>query len=470
MENWLQDNIQDINLRDSIQKLITEHPDSASVIQQLIDYYQNKLGINNSAEDHTNKKRKIATDPKDQKVIASIPDISFQLPSRKKYTLVLTSQKLQLISEKSQQIEHEYILSFLNLCVCVPTPDKPQGSFTFSLFPSSNNNTEGLSSPSSPQPPSVLLDAIVFNILDKGALNIKQHEKEEVKTYTSPQEKKQAIIDLFLLHVFKNNKGNQQNVITPSRQTYTCSGVSPTTGKPEMDRTFVNTYLRNKEGVLYFLPNGILYGFKKPTLFIPTSFISATMITNITKRTFDLTIQLFPSKLPLGNGDSQSSFYTPFLQQQERKKDDDENNNDHKKEESASLLLPFSMIEQTEYAGIEAYIQKVGIKDQSMTEATKAPEPLKSSKDQYKNDDDDDGDEEMKKKQDHGKNIDEEDEEDDEDFMPGNNSDDDDDDVLEYDSNASDDEDEDDDHHGKDGSMDGNEGEEEEEVNELEDD
>ncbi|CAO3632292.1 unnamed protein product [Cunninghamella echinulata] len=399
----------------------------------------------------------------DQQVIASIPDISFQLPSRKKYTLVLTSQKLQLISEKTQQMEHEYLLSLLNLCICVPTPDKPQGSFTFSIFPSSNINTEE-------EPSSLVLDTIVFNILDKGALNIKQHEKEEVNTYTSPQEKKQAIIDLFLLHLFKNNKNNQQNVITPSRQIYTCSGVSPTTGKPELDRTFVNTYLRNKEGVLYFLPNGILYGFKKPTLFIPTSFISATMITNITKRTFDLSIQLFPSKLPLGNGDSQSSFYTPFLQQQQdRKKDDDENNN-NKKEESASLILPFSMIEQTEYAGIEAYIQKVGIKDQSMTEATKAPESLKSSKDQYENDDDDDN-KEMKKK-DHGKTIDEEDEEDDEDFMPGNNSDDDDD-VLEYDSNASDEEDDDDDQHEKDGSMNQDEDEDEdenEEVNELDDD
>ncbi|CAO3630384.1 unnamed protein product [Cunninghamella blakesleeana] len=367
-----------------------------------------------------------------KEIVSSISDISFQLPARKKYTLAITScSTLQLINEKTKQIEYEYAIHPCQTCICVPTPEKPQGSFTFSIFSQPNENHHDHPSSLS----SLSSDTIVFNLLDKGTITIQSFSSSSSsnheQTYTTPEEKKQAMIDFILKHVLKED---QQKMILPSKEYYTCSGVSASTGKPELDRTFVNTYLRNKEGVLYFLPTGILYGFKKPTLFIPLSMISATIITNITKRTFDLHFQFFPTKLPLGNN-SDPSFWTPFLQHDENNDNEKNDKNDKNDKKKTVLSLPFSMIEQTEFAGIDGYIKKMGITDQSMTEATKAPEPTSNKK--GKGVDRGDHDE---KGNDQESNLflgDEDDSEEDVDFEPGNHSDDD---ALEYDSNASDDE------------------------------
>ncbi|KAG1060136.1 hypothetical protein G6F42_028073 [Rhizopus arrhizus] len=125
------------------------------------------------------------------------------------------------------------------------------------------------------------------------------------------------------------------------------TGVSSTTGKLE-DRSHVIGYLKAKDGFLFFLPTGILFGFKKPTLFFPISSLASTVITNITQRTFDLTLTLRPESKVLGS----AGFRTT------KEGDDD--------------TVQFSMIEQSEYGGIEAYTKKLNINDHSMAEERKA--------------------------------------------------------------------------------------------------
>lgn len=373
------DDIDDIELQKDIITLVDEHKEAGPVIEKLIQYYTLKLNLGE------NKKRKLAPHQEQDNDDAGqpstkIPDLSFQLPARKKYTLVFTRSKLQLLNEKTQTVEHVLSVSDLSQVTCVPTPEKPAGSFTFALF--SKHETT---------------DPFVFSLADKGALTIlRPGEQALTSPLTSPEDKKKALVDLL--------KTVCNDVALPSREFYTCSGVSPSTGKADPDRAFVKTYLRTKDGVLYFLPQGILFGFKKPTVFIPKASIAATVITNVTTHTFELGLQLHPDRLPLGAG---STSWAPFQQED-------------------TILLPFSMIEQTDYAGIEGYIQKLGINDQSMTEATKAPEPTNKNN-KYSTDDD--------ATTEHQEQPDLEDEEDDEDFAPDDGSDDEN--PLEYDSDAS---------------------------------
>ncbi|CAO3598078.1 unnamed protein product [Absidia cylindrospora] len=433
------DDIDDTQLKKDISQLVNEHESAGPIIQKLIEFYRAKVESSKLNDGGGDTKRRKLTQQQDSddgsdyplQQCTKIPDLSFQLPSRKKYTLVLTKSKLQLMNEKTQTVEHTIPANDIVMVACMPTPEKPPGSFTFALF---SKHTS--------------LEPFVFTLADKSSLVIRTTPQDhEERTLTQPEEKKTALIDL-LLTTYKVITSDQLAI--PSRQHYVCSGVSPSTGKADTDRTFVQTYLRTKDGVLYFLPQGILFGFKKPTVFVPISLISATVITNVTKHTFDLGLQLKQDHYPLGAG---TTSWAPFLQQ-------DTSSNGEKDESTATavndttILLPFSMIEQTDYAGIERYIQKLGINDQSMTDATKAPEPTKSAnkKDQYENETGQDEDDTMANHTDQHNGVDDDEQDEDVDFVPGENSDDEN--PLEYDTDASLDDDDRDDHgarptHGK---------------------
>lgn len=93
---------------------------------------------------------------------------------------------------------------------------------------------------------------------------------------------------------------------------------------------FVEAHIGSKEGTLYFLPNYIIFGFKKPILCLELKEIESITYTSITRVTFNVTIVL----------------------------------KDGGKQE-------FSMIDQEEYEKINQYVQEKEYKDQSMAEEQK---------------------------------------------------------------------------------------------------
>ncbi len=91
-----------------------------------------------------------------------------------------------------------------------------------------------------------------------------------------------------------------------------------------------------RTGYLYFLATGIFFGFKKPLAFFPFESISAVSYTSVLQRTFNLNIAV---QLP-----------------------------DHE----ATKEHEFSMIDQADFAGIDAYIKRHGLQDASLAESRKA--------------------------------------------------------------------------------------------------
>ena len=87
-------------------------------------------------------------------------------------------------------------------------------------------------------------------------------------------------------------------------------------------------------GYLFFLKNGILWAFKKPLAYFSFAAIESVSYTSITKRTFNLSI--------------------------------------HVSADRGGAELEFIMIDQEEYAGIDAYIKKNRLNDASMAEARRA--------------------------------------------------------------------------------------------------
>ncbi|KAI9014430.1 hypothetical protein CLU79DRAFT_767564 [Phycomyces nitens] len=387
MSAWLEESIDDPGLRDAVQDVLASCPSSICAFKGLIDYYNSKLALNEQSPEPEPKRHK-----SNHTVVTTILDVSFNIPARRKFNIVITTSHLQLINPKTQIPEYTYPLEEIQIGACTPTPDKAQKHYTFTLFVKNQDS-----------------EAIVFNIQDKGDLVIKTPGQED---RVLSQAK-----DITLTQIFQNDA--HLSITQPSKELFTSSVVSPTTGKREHERLYVNGFLRNKEGSLFFLSQGVLFGFKKPTFLIPVKHISSIVISTVTQHTFDLSLKL---KKNMGVYGAPLSSITGGA----------------KNKEEDQTTIVFSMIERSEYIGIDAYIKTSGIHDNSMTEETKAPESKLKSIGQKDNVD-------TQENGMVGEDGDDYDEENDHDFVPSDYNDD----PLEYDTDASSEGDEDYDNEGK---------------------
>lgn len=116
--------------------------------------------------------------------------------------------------------------------------------------------------------------------------------------------------------------------------------------RPTEKAVHVRAFRGSKDGYLFFLPTGILWGFKKPLLFLPLDRIVAVSYTNVLQRTFNIVVEVDLQ----GSGGSA----------------DDENEE-----------IEFGMLDQEDYGGIsETYVQRHGLQDRSMAERRKAKREL----------------------------------------------------------------------------------------------
>ena len=98
-------------------------------------------------------------------------------------------------------------------------------------------------------------------------------------------------------------------------------------------------------GFLFFLPTGILYAFKKPLLFFAFDDIESVSYTSVLQRTFNLNVTTHqPSSSTTARNEGE----------------------DGKQE------FEFSMLDQAEFAGIDAYVKRHGLQDASMAEQRRA--------------------------------------------------------------------------------------------------
>lgn len=119
--------------------------------------------------------------------------------------------------------------------------------------------------------------------------------------------------------------------------------------RPNEKAVHVKAFRGSKDGYLFFLENGILWGFKKPLMFIPLNRIVATSYTGILQRTFNLSVEVFAT-----DGDTTEE-------------------------------IEFSMIDQEDYGTIDEYIKRNRLQDRSMAEQRKAKLELAENRGPKKN-------------------------------------------------------------------------------------
>jgi hypothetical protein len=240
--------------------------------------------------------------PVDPSHILTIRDLSFQTPLRKKLNLIFTQNDLQAHSPAKQELSIP--LNQIRHVISVTAPDKTAKTWNFVVM--YGDNTE--------------LEAWVFGVPDTVAKTATGGDTFPLDTTLSYK--------ALLISAFKKLSGVV--VAEPSSSEFESPIALP--GRPKETAFHAVAHRGAKEGYLYFLSTGILYGFKKPVSFFPLATIREVTFASILQRTFNLVVST-------------------------------EDNVDGEE---------FGMIDQMLFNGIQGYTVKHGIQDASLSEQRKA--------------------------------------------------------------------------------------------------
>ncbi|KAK4895155.1 hypothetical protein LTR27_006764 [Elasticomyces elasticus] len=256
-------------------------------------------------------------------------DVSFQVPARKKLKLQLVAdvkdkakQEVRLQNQQSNAIDHSIPADQIEQVFCLPVPEKQQRQWNFVIFPKPGATTaEGM--------PCEQMVFTMGEVVPTGATSAGQAISEQDTFVTVAERELNGLLQPQGKHVVIPNAGEFVSSI-------------PQPHRKNEKAYHVKVYRGSKDGYLFFLPNGIVFGFKKPLAFFPFSTIEAISYTSVLQRTFNLVI---------------SSREPPAPSQQD---------------EAETKDVEFSMLDQADFAGIDEYIKRHGLNDASMAAQRRA--------------------------------------------------------------------------------------------------
>ncbi|KAF2166885.1 hypothetical protein M409DRAFT_22937 [Zasmidium cellare ATCC 36951] len=250
-------------------------------------------------------------------------NVSFQIPARKKLKLQLVAdqaasrkREIRLIDPKTESTEHTLSNAQIDQIFCLPVPEKQQRQWNFCVFPAPGAATED----------GTPCEQMVFTLNETKPDDATSSTRAAVEgdtyvTVTEPEFDQ-------LLQVYG------KSIVKPTDTEFASS--IPQAHRKGEKAYHVKAHKGTKEGYLFFLPNGIVFGFKKPLSFFPFSAIESVSYTSVLQRTFNLVIAAT------------------------------EGNSTEVKE------VEFSMLDQADFAGIDEYVKRHGLNDASMAADRKA--------------------------------------------------------------------------------------------------
>ncbi|KAI9643399.1 Syntaxin-7 [Ciborinia camelliae] len=285
-------------------------------------------------------------------VLLEIKEISVVIPQRKKYTLCFTSTHLYARLPTSEEpvsgmsyawkdigTSHALVLLEVSLIVCVfaeyvfclPVPEKSQKQYNYILFPKNSIISPSKPSPSAPPTP----EPLVFTITD-GAPKAGTIGGTDGSAASAVSDDYKSLLTWALTTRLKAT-GNTLKITESDPKLF--SSAIRQSHRPSEKAVHVRAFRGSKDGYLFFLPTGILWGYKKPLLFLPHNRIAALSFTSVLQRTFNLSLDIDMS-VPGG--------------------------------EDSTEEMEFQMIDQEDFAGINEFVQRYGLQDKSMAEQRKA--------------------------------------------------------------------------------------------------
>ncbi|KAH7342407.1 hypothetical protein BKA65DRAFT_504028 [Rhexocercosporidium sp. MPI-PUGE-AT-0058] len=271
-----------------------------------------------------------ASDP----VLLEIKDISVVVPQRKKYTLCFTSTHLyaRLPDSKAPAPGISFAWSDIEYAFCLPVPEKTQKQHNYILFPRNSSITPSRPVPGAPPIP----EPLVFTIPD-GAPKPGTIAGLDAAAAAAVSDDTKMLFNWAITTRLKVAGKGSIKIIQADEKLFASELKQP--HRPGEKAVHVKAFRGAKDGYLFFLPNGILWAFKKPLLFLPNERIAAVSYTSVLQRTFNLAVEIDTS-VP---GEEES------------------------KEE-----YEFAMLDQEDFGGIDTFVKRHGLQDKSMADQRKA--------------------------------------------------------------------------------------------------
>lgn len=262
-------------------------------------------------------------------------DISFSLPQRKKYHLGVaqygtdinastTTFSIFIRSPATNEVELEVPLSDFAYALRLPVPEKSTKQYNFCLLP----NTI----PASKQPTEPMIWTVPHGPVK--TLNIHSTALSAIASQQSDSD--DQILEKALAFVL-----SRHNVQLTQPSTEEFASATPESHRKKDTAYHVRAFRGSKDGFLFFLHNGIFFGFKKPLNFFAFENIESVSYTSVLQRTFNLNIAYREG----GAADDE----LPDIQE-----------------------IEFAMLDQADFPGIDAYIKKHGLQDASLAESRRA--------------------------------------------------------------------------------------------------
>ncbi|KAI0025236.1 hypothetical protein F4780DRAFT_420778 [Xylariomycetidae sp. FL0641] len=275
-----------------------------------------------------------AEDVAREEVLLVIKDISVSIPQRKKFDLCFTSKHLFARAPNTTTPMPGIIYAWSNIeyAFYLPVPEKTQVQHNYVLLP--RNSYFPSKNGAAPEDP--LVFTVAAGAPKPGAISGPNASAAAAvsDTYST----------LFHWAINKCLQAAGRNVKITSADAAKFHSMIRQAHRPKEQAVHVKAFRGSKDGYLFFLENGILWGFKKPLMFLPLDKIAAISYTNVLQRTFNMVVEVFTNE----GGD-----------------------------EEATEEIEFSMLDQEDYNGInENYVARHRLQDRSMADQRKAKREL----------------------------------------------------------------------------------------------
>ncbi|KAF8938525.1 hypothetical protein BGZ58_000717 [Dissophora ornata] len=379
----------DPDLAKSVQDLVASHPDAAEVMTRLLNYFKSKhtdakrpkqdqgiaqyfsKGASSSSASATmeSSSTTLTTAAKTAadigpSIYTTIP-LSFLHPVRKKLVLSLCKQDIALVSPtNATEIVCSAPYESLYRVIAVPFLERTTKQTALILF---FKHSGGISTSSK--------DAIwAVPLADDGkdfALQFHEQHKllaglsEDLRSSTSAV--KTPIPFVSPATAATSNKRPDQ--LLTSILSYFLQKANPKDYPTSVDiipnptPAFPNfsAHLKSNQGTIYLLPTGILFAFRKPILFLRAEAMEAVGIHSVLSRTFDFEVVMRNDADVVTLEDLEG---IPAENKEGKR------------------AIGFGMVDTKEFARMEEWIKKAGIRDRSLSEDLKAKDkaPTTTSK------------------------------------------------------------------------------------------
>lgn len=293
---------------------VDQYPASLEVFSKVCQFYRQQAGQAEPLAQNDTKKRKFTTavvpqeDPNypNQDAAITIPNVSVSMPVRKKLDLLLTASVF--VARKSDTETPEFVLNYRTdtveaaFILDVPEKTKPQWNLV-----------------------------VVFTRQGGDAYEFFQVTlfEETIKTVIKPivgEQYSGSLKDMLLLYFQRRD----------------ISIISNETIERGESLFQVTAHRGSKDGLLYFLPTHIFFGFKKPLLLFRLQDIQSVSYSSITRSTFNVVVK-----------------YTDRFTTEENE-------------------IEFSIIDQSHYDQINQYVSLKELHNDSLSEKRKAKTDTKA--------------------------------------------------------------------------------------------